>query len=433
MENASMPKKAKELSALAVSKIKAEGRHAVGGADGLHLRIAGASRAWVLRLAVGTRTDAKGNTVVHRRDIGLGSYPEVSLAEAREKARELRRQVRDGIDPIEERKATKIRAQLEAAKAKTFEECANAYIEANRAGWKNEKHVQQWQNTLATYAFQKIGRLPVAAIDTGLVLSVLQQETGEDKAQLWHAKTETASRLRGRIEAILDWAAFRGYRKGENPARWKGHLEQELPPRSKVQKVEHHAALAYVELGAFMAELRKREGISARALEFAILTAARSGEVRGATWAEIDLAGRIWTIPAERMKAGKEHRVPLSDDAVKLLEALPRIKGNNHVFPAPRGGQLSDMALTAVLRRMDYGGLTQHGFRSTFRDWAGETTAYPREVCEHALAHKLADGVEAAYQRGDLLAKRARLMADWASYCGQVVASNVVELKQGAA
>ena len=430
-----MPKKAKELSALAVSKLKTEGRYAVGGADGLHLRIAGASRAWVLRLAVGTRTDAKGNTVVHRRDIGLGSYPEVSLAEAREKARELRKQVRDGIDPIEERKVTKVRAALEAAKSKTFEECANAYIEANRAGWKNEKHVQQWQNTLATYAFPKIGQLPVAAIDTGLVLSVLQQETGEDKAHLWHAKTETASRLRGRLESILDWAAFRGYREGENPARWKGHLEHELPARSKVQKIEHHAALPYAELGAFMVELRKREGLSARALEFAILCASRSGEVRGATWAEIDLPGRIWTVPAERMKAGKEHRVPLSDEAVKLLEALPRIVGNDYVFPAPRGGQLSDMALTAVLRRMERGGLTQHGFRSTFRDWAGETTAYPREVCEHALAHKLADGVEAAYQRGDLLAKRARLMADWARYCGTVQgnAENVVAMKKGAA
>lgn len=430
-----MPKKAKELSALAVSKLKAEGRYAVGGADGLHLRIAGASRAWVLRLAVGTRVDAKGNTVVHRRDIGLGSYPEVSLAEAREKARELRKQVRDGIDPIEERKATKVRAKLEAAKSKTFEECANAYIEANRAGWKNEKHVQQWQNTLATYAFPKIGQLPVAAIDTGLVLGVLQQETDKDKAQLWHAKTETASRLRGRLESILDWAAFRGYREGENPARWKGHLEHELPARSKVQKVEHHAALPYAELGAFMVELRKREGLSARALEFAILTAARSGEVRGATWAEIDLPGRIWTVPAERMKAGKEHRVPLSDEVANLLEALPRIVGNPYVFPAPRGGQLSDMALTAVLRRMERNGLTQHGFRSTFRDWAGETTAYPREVCEHALAHKLADGVEAAYQRGDLLAKRARLMADWARYCGtaQGNAENVVAMKKGAA
>lgn len=417
-----MPRKAKELSALAVSKIKAEGRHAVGGVDGLHLRVAGASRAWVLRLVVGERTDANGKSVVHRRDIGLGSYPEVSLAEAREKAREHRKLVRDGIDPIEERKAAKARAKVEEAKGKTFEQCATAYIDANRAGWKNEKHIQQWENTLATYVFPKIGQLPVASIDTGMVLSVLQQKVtaAGGTAPLWQGKTETASRLRGRLESILDWAAFRGYREGENPARWKGHLEHELPARNKVQKVAHHAALPYSELGAFMAELRQRQGVAVRALEFAILTAARSGEVRGATWSEIDLHSRIWTVPANRMKAGKEHRVPLSKEAVRLLKALPRIEGSNCVFPAPRGGQLSDMALTAVLRRMGRGDLTQHGFRSTFRDWAGETTSYPREVCEHALAHKLADGVEAAYQRGDLLEKRAHLMADWASYCGTV-------------
>jgi integrase len=417
-----MPRKARELSALAVSKIKAEGRHAVGGVDGLHLRVAGGSRSWVLRLVVGVRTDSKGKSVVHRRDIGLGSYPEVSLAEAREKAREQRKLVRDGVDPIEERKAAKARAKLEEAKVKTFEECATAYIDANRAGWKNEKHIQQWQNTLATYVFPKIGQFPVASIDTGMVLSVLQQkvEVAGGTAPLWRGKTETASRLRGRLESILDWAAFRGYREGENPARWKGHLEHELPARNKVQKVAHHPALPYSEIGAFMVELRQRQGVAVRALEFAILTAARSGEVRGATWSEIDLHGRIWTVPANRMKAGKEHRVPLSKEAVRLLKALPRIDGSDYVFPAPRGGQLSDMALTAVLRRMGRGDLTQHGFRSTFRDWAGETTSYPREVCEHALAHKLADGVEAAYQRGDLLEKRTHLMADWARYCGIV-------------
>jgi integrase len=352
----------------------------------------------------------------------LGGYPEVSLAEAREKAREQRKLVRDGVDPIEERKAAKVRAKLEEAKEKTFEQCATAYIDANRAGWKNEKHIQQWENTLATYVFPKIGQFPVASIDTGMVLSILQQkvEVAEGTAPLWQGKTETASRLRGRLESILDWAAFRGYREGENPARWKGHLEHELPARNKVQKVAHHAALPYGELGAFMVDLRQRQGVTARALEFAILTAARSGEVRGATWSEIDLHSRIWMVPANRMKAGKEHRVPLSKETVKLLKALPRIEGSDYVFPAPRGGQLSDMALTAVLRRMGRGDLTQHGFRSTFRDWAGETTSYPREVCEHALAHKLADGVEAAYQRGDLLEKRAHLMADWAKYCGIV-------------
>lgn len=419
-----MPKKLKELSALAVSRLKTDGRHAVGGVDGLHLRIAGASRSWVLRVAIGTR----------RRDIGLGSYPEVSLAEAREKARAMRQKIRDGIDPVEERRASKARAALEAAKTKTFEECAHAYIEANRAGWKNAKHAQQWHNTLATYAFPLIGHLPVASIDTGLVLSVLQQPVGEGKT-LWLDKTETAVRLRTRIEAVLEWAAFRGYRSGDNPARWKGHLEHELPSKNKIKQVKHHPALPYAEIGAFMQELRKREGMAARALEFVILTATRSGEVRGATWEEIDLDARIWVIPASRMKAAKEHRVPLAAEAVKLLQSLPRIEGNPYVFPAPRAGKLSDMALTMLLRRMGRDDLTVHGFRSTFRDWAAETTAYPREVCEHALAHKLADGVEAAYQRGDLLAKRARLMADWARYCGIVrsAADNVVAMKKGIA
>ena len=412
-----MPRKAKELSALAVTKLKTEGRHAVGGVDGLHLRISGGSRAWVLRIAVGTRPGKDGQAALHRRDIGLGSFPEVSLAEARERARELRKQVRDGIDPVQERQVVKAQSALEIAKTKTFEDCTIAYIDANRTAWKNDKHTQQWTNTLATYVHPKFGHLPVGSVDTGMVLDVLQQSVGKAGETLWLNKTETASRLRGRIESILDWAAFRGYRQGENPARWKGHLEHELPARSKVQKVEHHAALPYAEIAAFMAELRFKEGVSARALEFAILTAARSGEVRGAKWSEIDLQNKIWTIPADRMKAGKEHRVPLASQVIALLKALPHEEKTDHVFLAPRGGQLSDMSLTAVLRRMERDGLTQHGFRSTFRDWAGETTTYPREVCEHALAHRLADGVEAAYQRGDLLTKRAGLMSDWANYC----------------
>ncbi len=415
-----MPRKAKELSALAVSKLKTDGRYAVGGVDGLHLRVSGASRAWVLRIAVGTRIGRDGRPAVHRRDVGLGSYPDVSLAEARERARVLRMQVRDGVDPVLKRRAEKVSSALEEAKAKSFKDCAEAYIDANRAGWKNEKHVQQWENTLATYVYPKFGHLPVASIDTGMVLDVLQQSVDPAGNSLWLKKTETASRLRGRIESILDWATFRGYRRDANPARWKGYLEHELPARNKVQKVEHHAALPYPEMAAFMAELRLREGVSARALEFAILTAARSGEVRGATWSEIDLQARVWTIPGDRMKAGKEHRVPLAIEVISLLKDLPREAGNDHVFVAPRGRKLSDMALTAVLRRMGRGNLTQHGFRSTFRDWAGETTAYPREVCEHALAHRLADGVEAAYQRGDLLAKRAGLMADWSKYCNAV-------------
>jgi len=412
-----MPKKARELSAMAVAKLKTDGRYAVGGVDGLHLRVVGDSRSWVLRLAVGMRTGKDGLPAVHRRDVGLGSYPEVSLAEAREQARVVRKQVRDGIDPVLERQEKKVQIALTLTKAKSFEDCARAYIDANRAGWKNPKHAQQWENTLATYAYPTLGQLPVALIDTGMVLEVLQQHVEPGAQPLWLAKTETASRLRGRIESILDWATFRGYREGNNPARWKGHLEHELPARNKVQKVEHHAALPYTEMASFMAELRLRQGVGARALEFSILTAARSGEVRGAKWTEIDLKTKLWIIPAERMKAGKEHRVPLANEVIALLEALPKEEGNDNVFLATKGKQLSDMAMTAVLRRMEREGLTQHGFRSSFRDWAGETTNYPREVCEHALAHRLADGVEAAYQRGDLLLKRAALMADWARYC----------------
>ncbi|HEX3423030.1 MAG TPA: integrase arm-type DNA-binding domain-containing protein [Sphingomicrobium sp.] len=411
-----MPKKAKELSALAVSRLKEPGRYAVGGVDGLHLRIIGNSKAWTLRVKVGD----------HRCDIGLGPYPEVGLGDAREAARIHRRKVREGVDPLQERREARAALRIERAKSKTFKDCADAYIEAHKAGWKNAKHAKQWGATLETYAYPKFGSLPVASIDTALVREVL--------SPIWATKTETASRLRGRIESVLDWAKVNGYRDGENPARWRGHLDKLLPARSKVQKVEHHAALPYAEVGAFAAELRKRDGTSSRALEFAILTAARSGEVRGAKWGEFDLVGKVWTIPGERMKAGKEHRIPLSDAAVALIEAMPRVKGSDYVFAAPRGGALSDMALTAVLKRMERSDLTVHGFRSTFRDWAGETTAYPREVIEHALAHQLKDKAEAAYQRGDLLTKRARLMADWATYCAKVAKprENVVAIKGAA-
>lgn len=408
-----MAKKAKELSALAVSKLKDEGRYAVGGVDGLYLRIAGNSRAWVLRIKIGGK----------RCDVGLGPFSEIKLTDARELAREYRRKVREGVDPLKERRDARAATLIERAAAKTFKECAEAYIAANKAGWKNDKHVKQWSATLETYAYPTIGALPVASVAIAHILNILEP--------LWATKTETASRLRGRIETVLDWAKVRGYRDGENPARWRGHLDKTLPARNKVQKVEHHAALPYAEIGEFMVDLRKREGMSARALEFSILCASRSGEVRNATWAEMDTVGKVWTIPADRMKAGKEHRVPLSDAAVALLKAVPRVEGSNHVFPAPRGGALSDMALTAVLKRMERADLTQHGFRSTFRDWAGETTSYPREVIEHALAHQLADKAEAAYQRGDLLAKRARLMKDWSKACASVAkpGANVTPIK----
>lgn len=420
-----MPKKAKELSAVAVANLKPvrtpnggwKTRFMVGGADGLHLRTAENSKSWILRVMID-----RG-----RRDIGLGSYPGVTLATARKLANEHRDRIAQGIDPLAERRAKAEAARAEKLKAKTFRECAEAYIAAHRGEWKNAKHAGQWEATLKTYAYPVFGSKAVAAIDTNLVLEVVEP--------LWATKTETASRLRGRIEKVLGWATFRAFRHGENPARWKDHLDHHLPLRSDVRKVKHHASLPYAELGAFMAELRTREGMSARALELAILCASRSGEVREATWGEFDLDRRLWTIPAERMKAEREHVVPLSDAAMTILaaqRAAPRVVGHDgpdFVFPAPRGGAFSDAVFRALFERMGRAGLTQHGFRSTFREWAGEVSKHPREVVEHALAHQLADKAEAAYQRGSLLPKRVVLMADWAKFCAMVpTGANVVSI-----
>lgn len=419
-----MPRKAKELSAVAVANLKTvvtsdgiKTRFMVGGANGLHLRIVGEAKSWILRVTINGK----------RCDVGLGSYPGVTLATARKLANQHHDLIAQGVDPLAERRAKVEAAQAERLKAKTFRECAEAYIAAHKGEWKNDKHSKQWSATLETYAYPVFASKPVANIDTNLVLEVIEP--------LWATKTETASRLRGRIEKVLGWATFRGFRQGENPARWKDHLDHHLPLRSDVRKVKHHAALPYADLGAFMVELRKRAGTSARALEFAILCASRSGEVRNATWDEIDLDRRLWTIPEDRMKAGKAHVVPLSDAAVAVLkaqQALPPIEGHDgpaYVFPAPRGGALSDMALTAVLKRMERGDLTQHGFRSTFREWAGEVSKHPREVVEHALAHQLADKAEAAYQRGSLLPKRVALMNDWAKFCALVpTGGNVVSI-----
>jgi integrase len=412
-----MAKKSKILNVKEIGKLaKEDGRHLVGGVPGLFLRVAGTSATWVLRYSHAGR----------RRDKSMGPISELPLADARERAQELRRQLRDGIDPIEAGRAAKQQAAATKAKRMTFDQCVTAYIEAHGDGWKNVKHKAQWQSTLDTYAGPFIGSLDVALIDTGLVLKCLEP--------LWKTKNETASRLRGRIESVLSWATTRGYRSGENPARWKGHLDTLLVKPAQIQKVEHHAALPFADIGVFMAELAKMEGMGARALEFAILTAARSGEVRGAVWSELDLNAAVWTIPAERMKAGKEHRIPLTDRAVKLLETLPKL--GDHVFPGQREGRpLSDMSLTAVLRRMDRGELTAHGFRSSFRDWAGEVSNHPREVAEHALAHQLKDKAEAAYAHGTLFAKRVRLMDDWSRYCDTIPAArgdNVVELRKSA-
>lgn len=386
-------------------KTLGDGWHADGG--NLYLFVRGDSRGWVFRFVA---PDGK------RRNMGLGSQHSVTLAEARKQAALLREQVKHPTaphDPLAARQETRLAQKLSARKHMTFKACALAYIEAHRAEWKNPKHAQQWGNTLATYAYPVFGDLPVAAVDEALVLQVLMP--------IWESKTETATRLRGRIESVLDWATFSKFRHGENPARWKGHLENPLARPNKAAKVKHHAALPYAEMGPFMIELRKREGSGARALEFAILTAARSGEVRGATWDEIDLANRLWVIPAARMKMEREHRVPLSDAAVELLESLPRVEDEVLIFPSSkRHTPLSDMTLTAALRRMDRHDVTVHGFRSTFRDWAAEATNYPGDMAELALAHSIGDKVEAAYRRGDMLKKRFRMMNEWARYCATV-------------
>jgi integrase len=387
-----------KLSTRKVAALATPGRY--GDGDGLWLQVSGTgTKAWLLRYMLAGRA----------RHMGLGPVSLVSLADARERAKEARRLLLDGIEPLEARIAQRQRAGIEAASSVTFRECAERYIRAHEAGWRNAKHRAQWKSTLASCVDPVFGHFPVSAIDTGLVLKALEP--------IWTSKPETAGRVRGRVEAVLDWAAARGYRRGENPARWRGHLDKLLPSRRKLQRVEHHAALPYAELPGFMVELRGHKGVAASALQFVILTAARSGEAIGAKWSEVDFAARIWTIPADRMKGRREHRVPLSDRAIDVLGALPREKDNDHVFIGSRSGtSLSDMALFVLLRRMGRG-VTAHGFRSTFRDWAAEVTAYPNHVVEMALAHAVPNAVEAAYRRGDLFEKRRRLMADWAQFC----------------
>lgn len=394
-----MPKRAKAKTAMEVSKLKEPGLHFVGVVPGLALQVtATGARTWILRVVIGPR----------RRDMGLGGYPAVTLAQAHERAREARDLIRKKIDPIEQQRAASSELRASVAKALTFKETAKAYMAAHEAGWKNAKHAQQWRNTLQTYAYPVMGDLLVRDVEKEHVLAALRP--------IWTEKTETAVRVRSRIELVLSYAMQAGYRpEGLNPARWKGGLDQLLPKPRKVATVEHHPALPIDGVGDFMARLRKAEGMGARALEFVILTAARSGEVRGATWAEIDLDAKVWTIPAVRMKAGKEHRVPLSTAAVKLLQGLPKVDGSELVFPAARGGQLSDMTLSAVLRRMNVPAVP-HGFRSTFRDWTSERTSYPHEVAEMALAHAIEDKSEAAYRRGDLFQKRRAMMTEWAAF-----------------
>jgi integrase len=343
------------------------------------------------------------------RWMGLGPVHTVDLKTARQKAREARLLLLEGIDPLDHRNAQRVAIKLAKSKLLTFAEAAQRYFDQHESKWRNARHRGQWLSTLRS-VFPALGDMPVSEIDTAAVLRAIEPD--------WLAKTETMMRTRGRIEAVLDWAGVRGYRQGDNPARWKGHLAEVLPKRSQVAKVEHHPALPYRELPAFMAALSRREGVAARALEFTILTAARTGEALGARWdPEIDLANKMWTVPAGRMKAGKEHRVALSQRAVELLKSLPT-DGSDHVFIGPRKGSgLSSTVMTQLLRRMNRTDISVHGFRSTFRDWCSECTNYPREVAEMALAHKISDKVEAAYRRGDLLRKRHALAEAWSKYC----------------
>ncbi len=390
------------------------GMHFVGGVPGLALQVLlTGGRTWILRVVIARK----------RRDMGLGGFPEVTLAQARVKAAELRGQIRAGRDPIAEQQAARSALRAGALNAMTFRQASESYIEVHRPSWTNPKHAAQWENTLAQYAHKTIGDLDVSHVGVAHVLKILEQPVGLE-GKLWEVRTETASRLRGRMEKVMDWAKGRGLRRGDNPAAWRGNLEAMLPKATKLQNIKHHPAVSLIEIGAFMTELSKRDGIASRALQFLILTAARSGEVRGMTWGEVDESSDTWIIPAERMKAKKEHRIPMSEVARNLLGSLPRFEGNDLVFPAPRGGKLSDMALTAVMRRMSRTEVP-HGFRSTFRDWAAERTEYPRDLAEMALAHSISNAVEAAYRRGDMLEKRREMMKQWAQFTNQLSTENV--------
>jgi integrase len=388
------------LTAMQVAKAKKPGLLCDGG--GLYLRIAPrGSKQFIFRYAVNGRL----------RDMGLGPTHTLSLEQARERARDARLLRLDGLDPIEAKRARMAALRATDAKAMTFRQCAEGFIRDNEKEWKNAAHHRQWTSTLSTYVYPVLGNLPVAAIDTPLVLKVVKP--------LWGHKTETASRVRGRIEAILGWATVHHYRSGDNPARWQGLLEHALPARSKVAKTQHHVALPYAEIAPFMARLRQDTSAAARCLEFIVLTGARLGEATGAMWPEIDFANRIWVVPAERMKGGREHRVPLSDPAMAAVEAMRAVRMSDFVFPGMREGRsVGPRTIQDLVKQIAGDEITTHGFRSSFRDWAAERTNFPREVAEMALAHTVGDKVEAAYRRGDLFQKRRQMMDGWAKFCG---------------
>lgn len=428
-----MPRIAKELSALEVKNLRHIGNgqnavHMVGGVSGLMLQVTrSGGRTWLLRVKVGAK----------RREIGLGGYPDVTLAQARQRARETKEMIRQGVDPVEERRAAKAALIAAQGRGLLFQDAVDRCLAAKLDAFKNAKHRDQWRNTLDKYAAPVLGQMMVDQITVQDVLRILQP--------IWQSKTETATRLRGRIEAVLSWATVAGHRSGDNPARWAGNLKELLPAPDKVATKDNQPALSLDDMLRWMTALRARDGFGARALEFAALTAARSGEVRGAVWDEIDLERALWVIPAERMKMRREHRVPLSPTSVALLKTLPRLEGSLFVFPATKGGQLSDMALSATMRRMHEADVAArrpgfvdprskrpavpHGLRSTFRDWVAEATTYPGEMAEVALAHRISNAVEAAYRRGDMIEKRRRMMGDWAeALCGKRAGGEVVRL-----
>ena len=396
------------LSPKFVETVANPGRYSDGG--GLYLQVSackdGVTKSWLFRYMRGGATS---------REMGLGAMSMrkgdgyTTLSQARQKRTRAREMLEAGIDPLQQKHSARAAARLEAAKGVTFGECAGQYIEEHAAGWKGEKHLRDWRNTLSRHVEPLLGPLPVAAIDTALVLKVLKP--------IWTTKTKTAGDVRSRIEMILNWAKIHGYRDGENPARWKGHLQNALPKPSKVAKVKHHDAMPYTELPGFMVELRGRATVTARALEWTILAASRSDESLGALWSEIDIEKAVWTIPAARMKAAADHRVPLTRRMIEILKAQPQT--GKLVFPTPGHGskKLSIPAMWRLLRKIRSSGETVHGFRSSFRDWAAEQTAYPNDVIEMSLAHKVAGKTEAAYLRSDMFEKRRALMVDWAAYC----------------
>ena len=388
----------KRMSARAVANAQ-EGLHPDGG--GLYLQVtASGAKSWKFRFTLRGRT----------RDMGLGSLRSVSLADAREAAQECRKLLAEGADPIEARSATRGARRLESTRVMTFRECADQCIRRRQAGWSSHKHAAQWSSSLESYAYAILGNLAVQSVDTSSVMRVLEP--------IWATKPETANRVRGRIETVLDYATTLGFRSGENPARWRGHLSNLLPARSKVRRVAHHAALPYANVAAFMAQLYGRAGVAAAGLAFTILTAARTSEVTGARWIELDLRNAVWTVPFDRMKSRREHRIPLSEAALDVLQRMSLIAESEFVFPGGRTNlPLSNMAFLTVLRRLGRNDITVHGFRSTFRDWVAEQTAFSSEVAEMALAHAVRGRVEAAYRRGDLFEKRRRLMEAWGRYC----------------